>query len=81
MSERATVTGASWAQIGTGPATVQLISTGVPVMVLCQTATPTGTDGLILVDQGDSHYFQLADAIWALVLNSAASAVVAVQPE
>jgi hypothetical protein len=81
MSERVTVTGSSWAQIGTGPATVQLISTGISVMLVCATSAPTGNDGIILVNQEDSHTFQLSDAIWALVVNPGSSAVVAVQPE
>lgn len=81
MSERTTITGATWTQIGTGPATVQLISVGTPVMLVCATAEPTGSDGIILVKQGDNHNFQLTDAIWAQVVNPSASAVVAVQPE
>lgn len=81
MSERTTITGATWTQIGTGPATVQLISVDTPVMLVCATAAPTGNDGIILVKQGDNHTFQLADAIWAQVVNAASSAVVAVQPE
>lgn len=81
MSERATLTGSSWAQIGTGPATVQLISVGTPVMLVCATGAPTGNDGLVLINQGDSHTFQLTDAIWGLVVNPNATAVVAVQPE
>lgn len=80
MSERSTVTGATWAQIGTGPAVVQLISTGTPIMVVDQTASPTGNDGEILTDAGESLTFTRAQAIWALVVNPTASAVVAVQP-
>ena len=80
-SERTTITGATWTQVGTGPATVQLISNQTPVMLVCATAAPTGADGMVLINQGDSHTFQLADAIWAQVVNSASSAVVAVQPE
>jgi carbohydrate-binding DOMON domain-containing protein len=80
-SERTTITGATWTQVGTGPATVQLISTGIPVMLVCATVSPTGNDGLVLINQGDSHTFQLTNAIWALVVNPASSAVVAVQPE
>lgn len=82
MSERTTLTGAGWTQIGTGPATVQLISTGASVMVACSTSAPaTNSDGLILVDQGDNHTFQLTNAIWGQVVNPNASAIVAVQPE
>ena len=82
MSERNTITGATWTQVGTGPATVQLISVGTPVMVVCATAEPTETpDGLILVNQGDNHTFQLAQAIWAQVIVTDTSAILAVQPE
>ncbi|MGA7537415.1 MAG: hypothetical protein WBW93_01480 [Steroidobacteraceae bacterium] len=80
-SERYTLTGATWTNVGTGPATVQLLSDQVPVMLVCATSAPTGADGMVLVNQGDSHTFQLADAIWAQVVNAASSAVVAVQPE
>ncbi len=79
MSERSTVTSGTWQNIGTGPATAQLISTGTTVMLVCATSAPTGNDGLILVNQGDSHTFQLADTIWAQAVS--ASAIVAVQPE
>ena len=81
MSERTSLTGGAWTQIGTGPATVQLISVGTTVMLVCATTEPTGSDGLILVNQGDSHTFQLSLAIWGQVVNPAAAAVVAVQPE
>lgn len=79
MSIRSTVTAGTWQNIGTGPATVQLISTGTTVMLVCATSAPTGSDGLILVKQGDNHTFQLSDAIWAQAVS--ASAIVAVQPE
>lgn len=79
MSERSTVTAGTWQNIGTGPATVQLISTGTTVMLVCSATEPTGNDGLILVNQGDSHTFQLTDAIYAQAVS--ASAIVAVQPE
>lgn len=80
-SERTTITGATWTQVGTGPATAQLISVGTPVMLVCATASPTGADGIVLVNQGDAHTFQLTDAIWAQVVNASSSAIVAVQPE
>lgn len=80
MSERSTVTGAAWTQIGTGPAVVQLISPGTPVMLVDATAQPTGNDGVVLTDAGDSLTFTRAQAIWALVVNPTASALVAVQP-
>jgi pimeloyl-ACP methyl ester carboxylesterase len=60
MSERTSLTGSAWTQIGTGPATVQLISTGTTVMLVCASSAPTGNDGLILINQGDSHTFQLS---------------------
>lgn len=80
MSERTTITGTTWTQIGTGPGIVQLISTGTPVMVVDATAQPTGNDGVILTDQGKSLTFTRAQAIWALPVNPAASVVVAFQP-
>ena len=82
MSIRTTLPGdGAWHQIGTGPATVELLSDGVSVMVESATSSPTGIDGLVLTGSGTSHTFQLADAIWAQVVQSGASAVVAVQPE
>ena len=84
MSERTTLPGdGAWHQIGTGPATVQLLSNGVPVELVCSATEPTGSDGLVLINQGDEHTFQLADAIWAQVVQQGASvsAIVAVQPE
>lgn len=82
MSERSTITGdGAWHQIGTGPATVQNITDGISVMLVCSATEPTGSDGLILVGQGAEHTFQLTDAIWAQVVQNGATAVVAVQPE
>ena len=84
MSERTALPGdGAWHQIGIGPATVQLISDGVSVALVCSATEPTGTDGLVLSGQGASHTFQLADAIWAQVVQQGASisAIVAVQPE
>ncbi len=82
MSQRTTLTGdGAWHQIGTGPATMQLLSVGVSVMVVCSATEPTGSDGLILVGQAAEHTFQLADAIWAQVVQANATAIVAVQPE
>lgn len=82
MSERTTITGdGAWHQIGTGPATVQLLSPDVGVMVACETSAPTGIDGLVLTNANPTHTFQLTDAIWAQVVQSGASATVAVQPE
>jgi len=70
----------AWHQVGTAPATVQLITVGTAVMVASQTLAPTGADGMILVNQGDNHTFQAATAIWVQVISTTA-AVVAVQPE
>ena len=82
MSIRTTLTGnGTWTQIGTGPATVELLSEGVSVMVKCATSAPTGLDGMVLIKQGDNHTFQLADAIWAQVVQTGLTAIVAVQPE
>lgn len=82
MSERATLNGdGAWHNIGTGPATVQLISDGVSVMAVCATDEPTGPDGLVLTGQGANHTFQLAEALWAQVIQAGATAIVAVQPE
>ncbi len=82
MSERTTVPGdGAWHQIGTGPATVELLSTQVEVMVECAAAAPTGLDGLVLGHTYSTHYFTLSDAIWAQVVQAGSSAVVAVQPE
>ncbi len=82
MSIRTTLPGdGAWHQVGTGPATVELLSDGVSVMVECAATAPTGVDGLVLIKQGDSHQFTLSDAIWAQVVQAGASAVVAVQTE
>lgn len=84
MSERVTVTNGTWQNIGTGPATVQLLSpdaTGAEVMVVCATAQPTGSDGMVLSASYPQHDFQLAQAIWAQVIQTGLTALVAVQPE
>ena len=82
MSERTTVPGdGAWHQIGTGPATVQLLSPDVGVLVECATTAPTGIDGLVLGHTYSTHYFTLSEAIWAQVVQAGSSAVVAVQPE
>lgn len=82
MSERTNVPGDSaWHQIGTGPASVQNLSVGVSIMLVCSATEPTGVDGIVLVGQGSEHTFQLTNAIWAQVVQSGASAIVAVQPE
>lgn len=82
MSERTTLTGnGEWTQIGTGPATVQLLSVGVEVMIVVSSTEPTGSDGLVLYHTGDTYTATLSDAIWAQVVQSGATAIVAVQPE
>jgi hypothetical protein len=82
MSERVNLTGdGAWHNVGTGPATVENLTDGVSVMVVCNTTQPTGSDGLVLTGQGANHTFQLTQTIWAQVIQSGAAAVVAVQPE
>lgn len=86
MTIRSTLTGnGAWSQIGTGPATVQLISpdaNGVEVMVVAATSEPTGADGMVLSSAYPVHLFSLAQAIWAQVVQSGSiAALVAVQPE
>jgi hypothetical protein len=82
MSERTTLTGdGAWHNVGTGPATAQNLSDQVPVMFVCATTQPTGIDGIVLINQGDNHTFQLAQTIWAQVIRSGASAIIAVQLE
>lgn len=85
MSIRTELTGdGAWHNIGTGPATVQVISpngTGAGVMVLCQTAEPTGVDGLAMGAQYPVHTFTVTETIWAQVIQSGETALVAVQPE
>lgn len=85
MSERTTLTGdGAWHNIGTGPATVQVISPeaqGISVMVVCSNTQPAGQDGLVLNGDTPAHTFQLADTIWAQVVQAGAQALVAVQPE
>ena len=86
MSLQTTITGTGWTQIGTGPATVQVITDGVPVQVACEASAPgTNQDGLVLQGGVSSpnamHTFQATEPIWAQVVNAAASALVACQPE
>jgi hypothetical protein len=84
MAQRATVT-ATWTQIGTGPAIVQLVSpdaTGVEVMVECATSAPTGEDGMVLNASNPIVKFSLTDAIWAAtVQGGTTTALVNVQPD
>lgn len=85
MSERTTLTGdGDWHNIGTGPATVQLIApsgTGAEVMIVCSATEPTGVDGMVLGANYSVHTFTLTDDIWAQVVQVGASATLAVQPE
>jgi hypothetical protein len=85
MSIRSTLTGnGTWTQIGTGPATVQVISpdaNGVSVMVEAAASSPTGIDGLVLNSAYPVHNFNSTLAIWASVVQTGATAIVAVQPE
>jgi len=50
-------------------------------MFVCASAEPTGSDGIVLLNQGDNHTFQLAQTIWAQVIRAGATALIAVQPE
>jgi hypothetical protein len=82
MAQRVTVTVGTWQNIGTGPAIVQLISpdaAGLEVMVECQTAQPTGIDGVVLSSENPTVKFSLAQAIWANAIQG--SAVLDVQPD
>ena len=80
MSERTSVPADSaWHNVGTRPATAQLISVGTPGMLVCASGEPSGNDGLVLINQGDCHTFQLANTIWAQAV--AGAAIVAVLPE
>ena len=85
MSIRTSLTGDSaWHQIGTGPATVQVIAPDancVSVMVLAAAAQPTGTDGLVLGSSYPVHNFNSANPIWAQVVQNGKTALMAVQPE
>ena len=85
MSERTNLVGnGAWTQIGTGPATVQVISpeaNGVSVMVEAAATSPTGNDGIVLISAYPVHNFTLTDPIWAQVVQSGFTALVAVQPE
>lgn len=86
MSIRANITGdGAWHNIGTGPATVQLISpdaNGVEVMVLAATTEPTTADGLVLSAVNAIQHFSLAQTLWAQVVQvGTIAAELAVQPE
>lgn len=85
MSIRTNLTGdGAWHQIGTGPATVEVISpdaNGVSVMVEAAAAIPTGIDGLVLNAAFPVHNFNSTNPIWAQVVQAGLTAVVAVQPE
>ena len=85
MSIRSTVTAGTWAQIGTGPATVQVIAPsadGVEVMVAAQASQPsTNSDGLVLGSGYSVQHFSLPQPIWAQVVQTGETALVAAQPE
>jgi len=86
MSLRTTLTNAgSWTQIGTGPATVQVISpeaNGVEVMVACEASAPaTNNDGMVLSITYPVQLFSPSQPIWAQVIQSGLSATLAVQPQ
>ena len=67
MTTRYTLDGDStWHNIGTGPATVQVVSpdgTGASVMVLAQTTEPTDDEGLVLGPGYPVHHFTLAQTL------------------
>ena len=85
MSERTNLTGdGAWHQVGTGPGTLQLISpdaNGVSVMAVAAASIPTGIDGLVLSSNYAVHNFNSANPIWAQVVESGATALLAFQPE
>lgn len=85
MSIRTSVTNGSWTNIGTGPATVQVISpdaSGVEVMIAAAASAPaTNSDGLVLSAVHSVQHFSLAQTIWAQVVQANVTAIVAVQPE
>jgi len=85
MSIRSTVTAGTWQQVGTGPATVQLISPDADeaeVMVACAASAPsTNSDGMVLYSQYPAHLFTLTEPIWAQTVQAGLTAEVAVQPE
>lgn len=85
MSIRTNVTGdGAWHQIGTGPATVQVISpdaNNVSVMVEAAASVPTGVDGLVMGPAYPVHNFNSANPIWAQVIQTGLVAIIAVQPE
>jgi len=85
MSQRTTLTGdGNWHNIGTGPATVQLIGpagTEAEVMVECAATEPTGVDGMVLTGSYQSHTFTTSNTIWAQVIQAGAQAILNVQPE
>jgi hypothetical protein len=85
MSIRTTVNSGAWVQVGTGPATVQVISPDagdVSVMVFAGAAQPsTNSDGLVLNSENQIHNFNITQPIWAQVVENGLSATVACQPE
>jgi hypothetical protein len=85
MSIRTTLTGdGNWHNIGTGPAIVELVSPSgseAEVMVECAASTPTGVDGVVLNGNEPLIKFSLTNTIWAQVIQSGATAVLAVQPD
>ncbi len=85
MSIRTTVTAGSWTQIGTGPAIVQVISpdsNDAIVMVANQTSAPsTNSDGIAMGVQLPVEKFGVAQAIWAQVVQTGLTALVACQPD
>lgn len=85
MSLRTPLTGdGAWHNIGTGPATIQLIApdgTEAEVMIVVATVEPTGVDGLVLRPGFSTYHATTAQTIWAQVVEASANAILAVQPE
>lgn len=85
MSIRTTVPSGSWTQIGTGPATVQVISPdadGVEIMVTAAASAPaTNSDGLVMGSGHAVQHFSLVEPLWAQVVQAGLTALVAAQPE
>jgi hypothetical protein len=84
MSIRTNLTAnGSWTQIGTAPATAQLISpdaTGTEVMVYTGASAPaTNSDGFVLSAGYQSHTFGGTAAIWAQIVQATGNALLACQ--
>lgn len=83
MSIRTTVAATGWTQIGTGPGTAQVIAANTTeVMVFAGASQPsTNSDGLVLGSGYPVHNFNLAQPVWAQVVQGGETALMAFQPE